>query len=199
LLALPDEYFDGTYTSLTDMFYLAELFKRLLVGNDEYKGFTHQAILEKMMNSSPKDRFSSFSEIQQIINTRSFDALITDKKAKAIYQAFSNALVSCLACFTDKKQFCQDIARFQRSLQTVLQTNCLEDDVQDNTDFIETIVLLGYKYYPNVAVQVKALREFDLWFSQLSTSLQDLVFSNLIAKISSKIKNEEIDADDLPF
>jgi len=198
LLALPDEYFDGTYTSLTDMFYLSELFKRLLVNNDEYKSFMHQAILAKMMNPNPNNRFSSFSEIQQMISARSFDSLITDSGAKLIYQTFSNSLIKCIAGFRGEKRF-QDVVSFQRGLQETIQKNCLEHVVQDNAALIKTLILSGFSYRRSEEhMRVETLRDFEAWFSKLSESLQELVLSNLIAKLSSKIP-EEIADDDLPF
>lgn len=46
---LPDEYFSGDYTSQTDMFYLAELFRRLIRINKIANYFSYSTILEQMM------------------------------------------------------------------------------------------------------------------------------------------------------
>jgi serine/threonine-protein kinase len=50
---LPKEYNDGVYTSLTDMFYLAEMFKRLIASaeNCDTTDFSYNDILNKMMRN----------------------------------------------------------------------------------------------------------------------------------------------------
>ena len=68
---LPQEYYSGEYTSLTDMFYLAELMNRLMVkaDNPDEMNFSYQEILEKMMRKQPAERYKSFSEIKEAIDT----------------------------------------------------------------------------------------------------------------------------------
>lgn len=52
---LPQEYYDGIYTHKSDMFYLAELFNRLLKEADEpdLLDFSYHDILDKMMEKQP--------------------------------------------------------------------------------------------------------------------------------------------------
>lgn len=59
---LPQEYYDGIYTNLTDMFYLAELFRRLIDNSKscDRTDFSYNDILNKMMEKKPENRFASF-------------------------------------------------------------------------------------------------------------------------------------------
>ena len=56
---LPQEYYDKEYTSLTDMFYLAELLNRLMreAEHPDEMNFSYQSILDKMMQKKPEDRY----------------------------------------------------------------------------------------------------------------------------------------------
>lgn len=69
---LPDEYFDGEYSSLTDVFCLSELFNRLLIKTENTMIFSCHKILQKIMESNKKDRFTSFSAIKDIISKNCF-------------------------------------------------------------------------------------------------------------------------------
>ena len=53
---LPQEYYDGIYTNLTDMFYLAELFRRLIDNSKscDRTDFSYNDILNKMMEKKLK-------------------------------------------------------------------------------------------------------------------------------------------------
>ncbi len=67
---LPNEYFEGKYTSRTDMFYLAELIHRLLNGNNLLSEFSYGQIIEKMMESNEDKRYSSFKEVREAIDKK---------------------------------------------------------------------------------------------------------------------------------
>ena len=59
---LPKEYYNGIYTAQTDMFYLAELFNRLLKKiNLDFVEFSYQEVINKMLKKDPKDRYGNFA------------------------------------------------------------------------------------------------------------------------------------------
>ncbi len=97
---LPKEYYEGTYTSLTDMFYLAELINRLLNKYD-CPEFQYQFILDKMMSKDPKDRYSSFSEVKIAIEQYNFDSLSISEEEKKTYHDFADALDYVIGVYTE--------------------------------------------------------------------------------------------------
>ena len=194
---LPEEYFEGKYDSKTDMFYLAELFNRLLVKTYNDSDFSYLPILHKMMEIKRENRFSSFTEIKEAINTKDFSTLEISQEDKEIYQSFSNAIYKCLACFTQNKELVNDIHDFLDRLRSVIEKNCFEDFVQNNNDIVNIIVKQGYKFYPRITVDCDVLTNFEKWFSNLSADSQKLVFNNIIAKMSTK-ETEEPEPE-LPF
>ena len=196
--SLPNEYFEGKYDSLTDMFYLAELFNRLLRLTDNEAFFSYKAILNKMMEPNRENRYQSFAEIKEAVSAKDFSTLQISAEDKEIYQRFSNAILNCLLCFYDKRVFVESVDEFSENLKNVIQKNCFEDEVQNINDFVSIVVKGNYKYYKKEHVPCKILINFEKWFSSLSESSKRLVFNNIISKTST-VQVELTLSDELPF
>lgn len=194
---LPNEYFEGKYDSRTDMFYLAELYNRLLAKTGNDITFSYSAILQKMMEQDRENRYASFSEIKEAMSTKAFSNLEISKDDKKIYQEFSNAIVSCLSCFKDNKTFVTDIKEFKDNIHAVIQRNCFENIVQNPNDLVSIVVKGNYKFYTQREIPCEVVTEFEKWYNSLSEDLQRLVLNNIIAKLSV-VKIEYID-EELPF
>jgi len=194
---LPDEFFNGTYDSKTDIFYLGELFNRLLVKSNSDDLFTYQQILNKMMEVNPNNRFNSFSEIASAIGKKDFAGLEISKEDRRIYQAFSNAVYEHISVFKMEKRFNHDVSDFINRLDNVITKNCFEDIIQNNSDLISTIVISNYRYHPQKNIKCDIVQEFRTWIVTLSLPSQQLVLNNIIAKMSSI--NIDIDDEQMPF
>ena len=194
---LPNEYFEGKYDSQTDMFYLAELFNRHLVksGNDII--FSYEAILHKMMEPQKENRYADFSAIKEAMNSRDFSTIEINQQDKKIYQSFTNAIVSCMSCFTEDKAFTKSVADFTEKLKNLIKKNCFEDYIQGNGDIVGLLVTSNCKYFPKDNIECTVFTDFETWFSGLSEDAKKLVFNNMIAKISLVETRKEY--DDLPF
>lgn len=194
---LPNEYFEGKYDSRTDMFYLAELYNRLLEksGNDII--FSYSAILQKMMEPDRENRYASFAEIKEAMSTKAFSNLEISNGDKKVYQEFSNAIMSCLSCFKESRIFVTDIKEFKDNIYAVIRRNCFENIVQNPNDLVSIIVKGNYKFYTQREIPCEVVTEFEKWYNSLSEDWQRLVLNNIIAKLSV-VKIEYAD-DELPF
>lgn len=196
---LPKEYYDGVYTSKTDMFYLAELFSRLLQANKnaDYLDFSYYNILSKMMMKKPEDRYSSFSQVKETINKYDFINLPITEEDKHTYQSFVNNLFYSLSCFVNEQKFNYDTKSFILKLENVLKNNLFEDVIQKKTDVIGSIVLCGYKYSNKVDISCDAVKRFLNWYKKSTEESQKLILSNIISKLSTIEIIDEY--DELPF
>lgn len=196
---LPQEFFDGTYTSQTDMFYLAELFNRLILAKEDPTDadFSFQKVLDKMMQKRPEDRYNSFTEVKEALNKLDFDTEISEEDKK-IYQTFSNSIYKSLSCFLEERKFNHDTSRLIEKLEKVLKDNCFEHIVQENSEIIECIVSGRFKYMPNEAISCADVYKFLNWFKGSTSQSQQLIISNLISKLS-RIRVEIEEDYDLPF
>lgn len=194
---LPNEYFEGTYDSKTDMFYLAELFNRLLRTSKMDEHFSYHAILKKMMAADKKDRYSSFEEIKAAIGAKDFSALEISQEDKEIYQAFSNILYDCIARLNPDTVYVSDIDEFSRRIQAVIRSNCFEDYIQNNEELVSIIIRQGFTYYHTKRYSCAIVTRFRDWFEKLVPDSKKLVLNNIISKISTL--PVEIPELELPF
>ena len=194
---LPSEYFAGTYDVRTDMFYLAELYNRLLRRNKQSELFSYQSVLNRMMEYYPEKRYTSFNEIADIIGKTDFSQLEITDDDKRVYQNFSNAILRHLSVFTSEKAFVTSIDVFTKKLEEVIKKNCFEYYIQDNSDLISTVVSCGYRFNPTIDIELNTVREFKRWYESLVTESKQLVLNNIVSKLS-KVREDIVDID-LPF
>jgi serine/threonine-protein kinase len=194
---LPNEYFEGKYDSQTDMFYLAELYNRLLRETHVDFLFSYDFVLHKMMELKKENRYVSFAEIKEAMAKKDFGNLEISQKDKEIYQEFSNAIMTCLSCFKESRTFVTDIKEFKDNIHAVIQRNCFENIVQNPNDLVSIVAKGNYKFYTQREISCEVVTAFEKWYNSLSEDWQRLVLNNIIAKLSV-VKIEYAD-DELPF
>lgn len=196
---LPQEYYDGTYTSRTDMFYLAELLNRLLkeANEPDLLDFSYQDILNKMMEKQPHNRYATFADIKEAIGKHDFINMQISQKDKDIYQTFSGFIYRALTSFTDEQKFNYDTDVFITKLEKALRDNLFEDVIQKNSDVISSIVTGAYRYSNGIDIPCSVIMDFLGWFKASTSQSQKLILTNIISKLST-IKVIERN-DELPF
>ena len=196
---LPQEYYDGIYTSLTDMFYLAELFGRLIdnAGSCDRTDFSYNDILNKMMEKRPENRFESFAAIREAIGKHDFLHMQISDEDREIYQEFTNLIYESLTSYMSEPRFNTDCAIFISRLEKALTANLFETVIQKNADVISSVVDCGYRYNNRVNIPNETVGKFLDWFRAATPQSQSLVLNNFIAKISD-IKVIEPEPE-LPF
>lgn len=196
---LPQEYYEGIYTHQTDLFYLGELYNRLLLdaSKPDLLDFSYQYILDKMMEKRPENRYSSFAEIKDVIGKHDFVNMDISQSDKHTYQTFSNLLYKSISSFIDEQKFNYDTNIFITKLEKVLRDNVFEDIVQANSGVIRSVVTGGYQYYKTVEIRCSIIKTFLAWFKASTPQSQKLILTNIISKLSTiKVVPSE---PDLPF
>ncbi len=190
---LPIEYYNGTYTSITDMFYLAELMNRLL-NTSPCPEFKFQHIIDKMMAKKPEDRYASFGDIKKAIDQNAFSSLSVTDEEKRIYTNFANAIYSIIGEYTDSPTFNNDCNNIISKLNTVLSNNIFETYISNTTEVVSAFVNAGYTYnHSNILVEDVA--NFCEWLTNSNDNKKNIIIRNLINKIS----NKPVEKYDLPF
>ena len=196
---LPQEYYDGVYTNLTDMFYLAELFGRLIDNSEtcDRADFSYNDILRKMMEKRPENRFESFAAIRDAIGKHDFVNMEISDEDRRIYQDFTNLVYESLTSYMEEPQFITDCVIFISRLEKALSVNLFETIIQKNADVISSIVNCRYRYSNRVDIPTETVRSFLDWFRASTQQSQVLVLNNFISKISGIKVNEP--EPELPF
>ena len=178
---LPQEYYDGIYTSLTDMFYLAELFRRLIdnADNCDRTDFSYNDILDKMMEKRSENRFESFNAIREAIGKHDFLHMQISDEDRQIYQTFTNLVYESLTSYMTEPRFNTDCAIFISRLEKALTSNLFESIIQNNADVIGSVVDSSYRYNNRVNIQNETVRNFLDWFRASTMQSQTLVLGSV--------------------
>jgi len=195
---LPDEYYDGVYSSKTDQYYLAELFNRLMREAEDVheSDFSYHNILAKMMQKNNQDRYDTFAEIREAIEKYDFSIMDVSHDDKRKYQAFADKIFESLLSFTDEMKFNTDTGFFIARLEKALTENIFEDHIHKNADVISAIVTGAYRYNNEIGIRCSAVKEFLEWFKSTTKPSQQLILNNIVAKLSSIAVVVD---DNLPF
>ena len=195
---LPMEFYNGSYTTLTDMFYLAELFHRLIVNapSCDASDFSYNDILGKMMEKRPENRYDSFKSVREAIGKYDFVNMEISELDKQIYQEFTNSVYNALVSYKSEPIFIFDISTFISRLEKALSKNAFEHVIQNNSDIISCIVECGYSYN-HIQISTDVVKHFLDWFKSSTRGSQSLIMSNFISKIS-RIK-VEVNNLEVPF
>jgi serine/threonine-protein kinase len=199
---LPQEYYEGVYTSKTDIFYLGELLNRLVKTELSKHSFldaefSYFYILDKMMMKKPNDRFTKFSDIREAIDKYDFINMEISPSDKQIYQDFTDSLRYSINHFIDERKFNNNIDHFISQIEKVIRDNCFEDIVQNNSEVIRSIVSGGYNFKSSYEISCYHVKAFYNWFKKSSLQSQQLIFNNIISKLSSI--DVVLDICDVPF
>lgn len=195
---LPQEYYERKYTNLTDMFYLAELFGRLIDNAEDCDrtDFDYNDILDKMMEKRPENRFESFAAIREAIGKRDFVNMEVSDKDRKIYQDFTNLVYESLLSYGAEPKFNSNCINFISRLEKTIKVNLFEEVVQKNADVISSVVDCAYCYNNGIDIPVETVRKFLEWFRGSTPQSQALVLNNFISKLSAV----KVDPDvELPF
>ncbi len=197
LETLPAEYYQKTYDSRTDIFYLGELFHRLLSEHNQMGWFGYEDIIEKMMQSKPENRFASFAEVKDAIKQKCYGALSMTPAAKATCQAFSDALFACVAKYKNEMKFVASTEMFEYRLKELVEKNCFDPVIHNNAAFVTTVVSGQCFCYRQPQIQSKIVIDFYKWFIKQTPYNKKLVLNNLVDRLAQI--PVETDTEDLPF
>lgn len=183
---LPKEYYDGVYTNLTDMFYLAELLQRLIKNANfcDESDFTHWNVLNKMMEKEPENRYESFAEIRNDIGKHDFINMTVSEDDKHIYNNFTDSVCTAVISYRSEQRFNTDPISFISKLSQALKLNAFETYFQNNAEVIRCVVLCGCKYKSYEFITVSSAKNFLNWFSNSTKESQALILTNFIYKLS---------------
>lgn len=193
----PDEMVHGEYTIQSDMFYLAELFSRLLHDTQKEEFFSYSAILQKMKKSNPKERYHSFAEVKQAISTKEFSSLEFSEEDKQTYQSFVKQIENAIPYYCVKPVFCTNPEDIISSLERIISHNVLEDYVQRVDVFTSCFIKCLHGCKLQEPISIYHIKTFLKWFRELPAQDQNLVLSNMTYRLSKiRIKPEK---DEIPF
>lgn len=195
---LPQEYYERKYTSLTDTFYLAELYNRLISNAKNFSktDFSYHGIIEKMMEKNPENRFRSFAAARETIDKHDSSNMNISDEDKQIYRKSTQSVYDSISTYNSTTKFITDVSAFIARLERALNLNLFEDTIQNNADVIISIIESDFTVNQKREISRKSAEEFFKWFSKSTPQSQVLILNNFISKL---LTIQVAETDEYPF
>lgn len=197
---LPDEIFDQEYTHQTEVYFVGKLFSMLLDGAD-ITDFRYQYLIDKMTIVDPNKRVPSFSATQELATQDIFQEYNFSENEKGIYILFADNLTFVLSSMSSTVNPVTEIKEIINRLENLIKECLLEKYLQDNGNLISCFIDNGFKYNNHHTIEVSIIRDFYKMLVRLSTARQEVVLSNIIARLKSIPVSyaNNFDDEDIPF
>jgi serine/threonine-protein kinase len=189
----PDELKkDGTYNHQTEIYFLGKLFKKLPL-EDEFTSFNYKHVIEKMVQSSPNQRYATFAEVMSDVS----QGIEFSGDDKRIYGVFADTLLSHISHYRNTFSYENNIITILDKISELLRVSSLETYIQNNSKLISCFITSGYSYIPKKDIETEIVKDFYRLFRNLPEQRQKILLDNLVTRLAN-IKVEK-DEDNLPF
>jgi serine/threonine protein kinase len=196
----PDDFEDKLYTFQTEVYFVGKLFEKIIASN-RIQNFTFTSLLNRMSMQDPANRILSFDAVFGEIQGRRFGEMqFTDAEIE-VYQRFSSALARSIAQIKLGAVHTDDPDLVQSQLLNVYRSCSLENFVPDTASLIRCFLSPPFQYRKG-SFPVNVLREFSLFFTEMSNERRMVILTNLRTKLQS-LPHEQppipFEGDDIPF
>ena len=197
----PNEFSENVYNFGTEVYFVGKLFQELII-EFEIDNFEYQNLLIQMCERDPTKRFTSFSEINQLINIKELSKLDFSDEEIHTYRTFSNSLYELVSNIDDKATYRDDISFIERRLNSVYEQSMLEEWIPSPQTISSAFIKGAYYYSRSYSFDVSTLKNFLSLIKNTTSNRKKIIFSNLRFKLESlpTYTEDAFDLDDeIPF
>lgn len=197
---LPDEIQEMKYNHQTEVYFVGKLFNKILETNG-IADFRYQHIIEKMILSNPQKRIRSFFEVQESLSQDIFEEYDFTEYEKYTYVTLADHLYNHINSLSSELRPVEDAKELLKALEVLIKECLLEEYLQDNRKLIFCFIKNGYNYVSRKDIDVNAIREFYKMLLKCSPSRQEIVISNIVARLRTLpvVIPNPFDDDEIPF
>lgn len=198
----PNEFKDHKYDYSTELYFVGKLFEEIITNNN-IGNFKYKTELNKMYNKNPNERFTSFCDILQGINSNKFNEIDFSYDQKNIYKTFADRILEVVSSISSGCKYENDIDKIINDLKKVHQNSMLEDYIQDGTKVVSCFIPGKYKYWPKCKknIAVNELKSFIDILSNSSLDQKNVIIANLHSRFDGikRFSDDDIDDNEIPF
>ena len=194
---LPDESFDKEYTSQTDMFYIGEMFDRIIPGSECESHFRYMEQVKKMASTSQMCRYKSFAALKNTLdNTSAFVGVPSDDE-KAIYTNFADSLMNAISNRRSDSTIALSEENVLSGLDSIVEENYYTEWIQNVPNLISVFISGNYRYHTNAKITTDVVRDFRQWFGSVPSRTKGIILKSLRARLQMVAILDPI--EDIPF
>lgn len=194
--SIPDDFGFRTYDFTTEVYFVGKLFEEV-INERSLLSFSYLNILHEMTNPDPKERISSFFDVDRMIisgDTKGVEFSDIEQKA---YLDFASDLSGIYSKIESNCEYLKDIDSIIMALDDVYHSCMLENFVQSPVAVAHCFVNGGFFFSRNAVVYVPHLKNFLNLLKSIGVDKKKIVINNLWKRLDN-VKRYQ-DDDDLPF
>lgn len=192
----PSDFKNKTYDFRTEIYFVGKLFEEIIKENG-LSNFSHQSVLDQMLDLNYDKRIKSFFDIQREITTGKTREIQFTPTQKTIYQDFANKLSEIYSKINSDADYVKDINKIITDLEEIYRNSMLEYTLQDHSDVAKCFIKGEFQYYKKRSMDVSTLNNFLYLIKSVSKDKQKIIFNNLWKRFDSI--ERVVSQEDLPF
>jgi serine/threonine protein kinase len=193
----PPEFKQSRYDFATEVYFVGKLFEAIISDNG-IETFEYPDVLRRMCAADRTDRFESFAQAQQEVQTNRFrEASFSEAELEA-YRSFADAITYHVTRIENGASYVVDAAKVIGTLQDVYNGVQLEERVPDSATVLRCLIQ-GTYYYRKEGLLVDVLRNFIRLLKGASNDKAKIILGNLHTRLDSISRYEAPNPDDIPF
>lgn len=195
--SIPSDFSSSIYNYRTEIYFVGQLFNKLINENNLKDTFKYNRTLEKMVEYDFNLRIKSFNDILRDVSTEYFNEIRFSPEEKEIYLNFANAITSICVKIKTSAKYNTNLDSITKGLYELTQFSMLESYIQNNMLIISCLINGEFVYKKTPKIPTEHIYAFFKWWKSLDLKCKKNVLNNLWLRLDN-IKRE-VDFDDLPF
>lgn len=195
----PLEFQAGRYDFTTEVYFLGQLFLRIIKDN-HVEHFKYRDPLFEMCHRDPEARISSFAVAQTRLRSNTSPDADFSEAQLAIYRRFSDAICRHITKVETGAKYVSDVSRVIKLLSDVYQKCMLETTVPDSRVVIQCFINGAY-YFKKQGLDVEVVRDFLALLTATADERAKIILANLHAKLDALPRYSDFAPtdDEIPF
>ena len=195
---LPEENLNKEYTPQTDMFYLGEMFERIVPHSECESQFRYMEQVKKMASTSQMGRYKSFAELKNTLDNKPTFVGIPSDEEKAIYTNFADSLMNAISNRRSDSAIALSEENVLSGLDSIIEENYYAEWIQNVPNLISVFISGNYRYHTTAQIATEVVRDFRQWFGRVPSRTKEVILKSLHARLQMADIFDPID-DVMPF
>lgn len=185
----PEEAKSCIYDEQTEVFYVGDLFQRLLFNTEYVKSFKYAPILEKMMAARRINRYHSFSDVIRDINAIRSKQFNASQGDISVFSNLVSPLIHSIVSFPDHVAFVDHPMELIDNLERFVDFHAFDGtisgaDIRQLVHcFVNGTAFIEIRSHHDVSMD--AVKCFLKWIMESDAKMQKRIIGNVIAKLET--------------
>ena len=189
VLIRPEETKSGIYDEQTEVFYVGELYYRLLDNTKYTDSFKFASVLKKMVEPRRVNRYSSFQDVIRETNSIRYAKFDASRDDVSVFTELIPLLTRSIEDFSDHVAFRDHPIDVIGNLQRFVDSHAFDETISE-ADIRQLVSCFveeagGIEIRSRFAVPMDAVKRFLEWIATSDARKQKQIIDNVVAKLST--------------